>query len=133
MFNFSGKRPDGLGLRDGQLGLGPRKPNWVCSRADTDAAHRVEPLQVPGNRTQAMTRLLAVLRATPGATVVREEGDYVHAEFRTRLMGFVDDVEFHLPDNSGTIQVRSASRLGYSDVGVNRKRVEMLRKALAAP
>jgi uncharacterized protein (DUF1499 family) len=76
-----------------------------------------------------MTRLAGILRAMPGATVVTVRPDYLHAEFASALFGFVDDVEFVVDPGASSIQVRSAARMGYSDMGVNRKRVEAIRAA----
>lgn len=131
MFKFSGKRPGNLGARDGKLAPCPSKPNCVCSQQENDA-HHVAPIAVSGSREQVMKRLEETLKAQPNARVITRSDGYLHAEFETPLMGFVDDVEFYLPADGQQLHVRSASRLGYSDMGVNRKRVEMLRKALAA-
>ena len=83
-------------------------------------------------RAQALARLKAIVTAQPGATIVSETQDYLHAEFRSKIMGFVDDVEFWLPADQPVIHVRSASRVGYSDMGVNRRRVERIRRLFAA-
>ncbi|HUP93252.1 MAG TPA: DUF1499 domain-containing protein [Solimonas sp.] len=132
MFKFSGKRPKTLGVRDGKLAPGPAKPNWVSSQPGTAAAHHVAPLQFRGPREQALAAVLEVLRGQPNARVITKNEDYVHAEFESKLMGYVDDVEFYLPPGENAVHVRSASRLGYSDLGVNRARVDMLRAALDA-
>ena len=68
----------------------------------------------------------------PRTSIVEERADYLYAEFASRLLGFVDDVEFYFPPNERIIHVRSASRLGHSDFGVNRKRIEDIRAKLAA-
>ena len=70
-----------------------------------------------------------VVAAMPGATIVAQRDDYLYATFETPVMGFVDDVEFALLPGQAAIGVRSASRLGYSDLGTNRKRIEAVRAA----
>jgi uncharacterized protein (DUF1499 family) len=130
MFKLSGRRPRNLGVVDGRLAACPRKPNAVCSQAPaTDRVHAIAPLAFTGDATAAMQRLKRLVETSPGATIVASRADYLHAEFSTPLLGFVDDVEFWC--DGAAIQVRSASRLGYSDLGVNRRRVEQLRAAFA--
>lgn len=124
---FEGRRPTDLGVRQGRLKPVPATPNAVSSQA-TDAGHTVAPLRYDGDRDGAMQVLVEILRATPGVTIVTRSPDYLYAEFRSALMGFVDDVEFYLPETGKLVHVRSASRLGYSDLGANRRRVESLRK-----
>jgi uncharacterized protein (DUF1499 family) len=127
---FAGTAPAGLGLRDGKLSACPASPNCVSSQA-TDADHRVAPLSFHGEPGAAMATLARVVSAQPGATIVTQRDDYLYATFQTRVMGFVDDVEFVVAPARREIELRSASRLGYSDLGVNRKRVEALRTAFA--
>ena len=126
MLKFPGKRPTNLGVRDGKLAPCPSTPNCVNSQA-TDKEHLVEPLSFSGDPRIAMQRLKAVVQAMPRTAVIDSRGDYLYAEFSTPLMGFVDDVEFYC--DGKVVHVRSASRLGYSDLGVNRKRVEAIRNA----
>ena len=128
MFNFSGKQPENLGAKDGKLAPVVSKPNNVCSQADVnDRAHYVAPLKFTGDPAAAFQELVKLVRAQPRASVITQDVNYLHAEFSTPLMGFVDDVEFLLAPEQARIHVRSAARLGYSDLGVNRKRVESLR------
>ena len=82
--------------------------------------------------SDAMSRLARVVEGQPGATIMTRRDDYLHATFKTPLLGFVDDVEFLLVPERHSIEVRSASRVGRSDFGANRKRVERLRKAFEA-
>jgi uncharacterized protein (DUF1499 family) len=130
---FSGTRPDNLGVRDGRLADPKRTPNNVSSQADrnADAAHYIEPLRIGGDPRRAWTALGQVIEGMPRARVVTSAPDYLYAEFSSRLMGFVDDAEFFLDAKAGVIQVRSASRLGRSDFGVNRDRIESVRAKLA--
>lgn len=125
---FAGSPPAGLGVRDGTLAPCPATPNCVASAAGDDA-HRIAPIAYQGEASAAMAKLAKAVAAQPGATIVAQRDDYLYATFQTPLMGFVDDVEFLATPGRGAIDVRSASRLGYSDLGVNRKRVEVLRAA----
>jgi uncharacterized protein (DUF1499 family) len=104
----------------------PNRPNCVSSQS-TDSRHAIEPLgyDIPANK--AHQKLLKVLKNMPRTKIVKEKANYIHAECRTRFLRFVDDLEFLFDDNDPVIHVRSASRVGYSDLGVNRKRVEQLR------
>lgn len=114
------------GLTENGLLPCPDRPNCVTSQ-DGDARHAVDPIAYPGDRAAAMARLRRIVADQPGATIVKATDNYLHAEFKSRIMGFVDDVEFWFPDGRHLIQVRSASRVGYSDMGVNRRRVQHLR------
>jgi len=105
----------------------PKTPNCVSS-VDTDPKHFIEPLQFRGNATEAHERLLKILYSLKRVRVVVSEEDYIHAEFVSAIFRFVDDVEFYLDDRNKVIHVKSASRVGYSDLGVNRRRVENIRK-----
>ncbi|HZP11240.1 MAG TPA: DUF1499 domain-containing protein [Nevskiaceae bacterium] len=130
MFHFSGKRPAHLGVTNGRLSPPPRKPNCVSSQADpADTQHYIAPIGFAGDTATAMKKLRDVIDDQAGAEVIESRPDYLYAEFTSKLMGFVDDVEFY--NDGKAIQVRSASRLGYSDLGANRKRVEAIRKAFA--
>lgn len=95
--------------------------------AEEDALHRVPPLNWTGDLDQAKARLRQAVLAAGSATFVVEEDTYWHLEFRSRIFRFVDDVEFLFDPQAGLIHVRSASRMGHSDMGVNRKRVEKIR------
>ena len=127
---LSGKRPADLGVRNGNLKAAPSSPNAVSSQA-TDA-HQIAPLACKGPQEQAMKALKAIVEGTPNARIVETKPDYLYAEYASSLMGFVDDVEFYVDTKRNHIEVRSASRLGHSDLGVNRKRIEDLRQASAA-
>ena len=123
------RRPTDLGLHDGRLRACPNKPNCVNSQSD-DPAHVIEPILYEGSRDSARDRLLRVLADDRRATVIAEDPDYVHAEYQAAI--FIDDVEFYLPDDADRIHVRSASRVGHSDMGANRRRVEAIRAAFAS-
>jgi len=129
MFNW--RRPDNLGLNDGRLAPCRRSPNCVSSQANpADREHYIAPIRLHGGaRGDAMAAVRRAVQAMPRTTIVREAQDYLYAEFRTKLLRYVDDVEFWFDGTA--IQVRSASRLGRRDFGVNRKRIEALRSVIA--
>jgi uncharacterized protein (DUF1499 family) len=124
------RRPDNLGAFEGRLAPCPGVPNCVCS-FDTKA-RGIVPLSYEGSPEEALARLQAVLGAWPRTRVVTVADGYVHAECRSLLFRFVDDVEFLLDRAARAIHVRSASRAGGWDLGVNRRRVEGIRRAFAA-
>jgi len=126
---LSGKRPSGLGIRNGHLKSPPSSPNAVSSQA-TGGYHQIAPLAYQGSREQAIKALNAIIASTPNTRIVEMTPDYLYAEYTSGLLGFVDDVEFYFPAGASLIHVRSASRLGYSDLGVNRKRIEGVRARL---
>ena len=130
---FSWKRPSNLGVHDGRLAPPNRNPNNVSSQApQDDAEHYVAPLKFRGSGAEALAALRKVVEAMERTLVLRHERDYLYAEFRSKLMGYVDDVEFYLEESDGVIHVRSASRLGRRDFGVNRARIEALRRRFEA-
>jgi uncharacterized protein (DUF1499 family) len=130
---FSGKRPSNIGLHDGRLAPIKSSPNNVSSQAPKDdIEHYIAPLKFRGNGAEALAALRTVIDAMERTLVVRHEGDYLYAEFRSKLMGYVDDVEFYLEEPDGVIHVRSASRLGRRDFGVNRARIEAIRRRFEA-
>lgn len=124
----AGQPPAGLGSAARGLAPCPDSPNCVSSQAD-EPRQRVPPLQFQRPAAATHAAVVAVVREWPRARVTLEEPGYVRSEFTSRWLGFVDDVEFWWADG-GVVHVRSASRLGYSDFGVNRERVESLREAI---
>ncbi|TVP62101.1 MAG: DUF1499 domain-containing protein [Nodularia sp. (in: Bacteria)] len=123
---FAGKRPNNLGVNNGKLASCPNSPNCVSSQ-DTDPEHIISPLTFTSNPQEAITHLKQIIESLPRTKIITETEDYLYAEFKSALMGFVDDVEFYLDRQANVIQVRSASRLGQSDLGVNRQRIETIR------
>lgn len=122
----AGRPPGDIGVSNGRLAPCHDRPNCVSSISG-DALHFVEPFTYSSEKGIAKAALERVIASQEGATVVVQTDDYCHVEFKSPLFGFVDDVEFYFPDEPGVIHVRSAARLGYSDFGVNRKRVNHLR------
>lgn len=130
---FSGKPPANIGVRDGKLKAPAKTPNSVSSQADLwpDAAQkdyaRIEPIALQGDGKATIAKIAAVIDDLPGAEIVEQSDNYLYARFTTPLMRFVDDTEFWFDPAAGVIQVRSASRVGQKDFGVNRSRVESVR------
>jgi uncharacterized protein (DUF1499 family) len=123
---FSWKRPDNLGVRDGRLAACKRSPNCVSSQANpADREHYIAPIH------GSIAAARKAVERMPRATVITEKPDYLYAEFRTPLLRYVDDVEFFF--DGTVVHVRSCSRLGRRDFGVNRKRVEELRRLIETP
>jgi uncharacterized protein (DUF1499 family) len=127
----SGSRSSQIGVAGGRLAPCPDSPNCVSSQSE-DKGHAVAPLRYEGAAEAAMQGLVGVIRGMRGARIEMSQERYIHAEFTSFLFRFVDDVEFLLDDGSKTIHVRSASRVGYSDLGVNRRRVEAIRSRFDA-
>lgn len=126
-------RPDNLGLNAGRLSDCPSSPNCVSSQADpADSEHYVPPLKFDGDAHVAFERATVAALSLPGARLYQTHTDYVWFEFTSRVMRFVDDLELVLDAPARVIHLRSASRIGYSDLGANRKRVEALRAAYTA-
>lgn len=126
IFSFSGNRPTNLGIKQEKFAPCPTSPNCVSSQS-LDAQHQIEPFTYQDTAKKAFEKLKTILENTENAKVITAETNYIYAEFTSDLMGFVDDVEFYLDEKEDLIQVRSASRLGESDLGVNRKRIEDIR------
>ncbi|MES2980241.1 MAG: DUF1499 domain-containing protein [Pseudomonadota bacterium] len=135
---LAGRRPADLGPHEGRLKPPSTTPNSVSSQAMLYPEHpqrayaRIEPLRFSGDGRAAMQRLARVLSDTQRTTLIRNEPTYLYAEVTTPLLKFTDDVEFLLDESQGVIHVRSASRIGRGDLGVNRKRIEEIRTRFAA-
>ena len=132
MAGCTGVRPSGLGVKDNKLAPCPASPNCVSSQA-VDREHSVPPLAYTTDTPAAVADLKKIILTMKRSRIVEEGGKYIHAEFTSAIWRFVDDVEFYADENARVIHVRSASRLGTSDFGVNRKRVEAIRAAWNAP
>ncbi len=111
----------------GEFAPCPESPNCVSTRG-TDEAPGMEPLRYETSTSQARDRLLRILQAMPRTRIVQKKENFIHAECTSRIFRFVDDVEFYLDPQAKKIDFRSASRVGYSDLGVNRKRMEWIQK-----
>lgn len=134
---FSGRMPANLGLRDGKFKPPSKTPNSVSSQAGMWVEHpmaddaRIAPLALKGGGPATIAQIKRIAEALPGARVVEARDDYLYVQFTTRWMKFVDDAEFWFDPAHNVVQVRSASRVGRKDFGVNRARIEAIRQALA--
>ena len=130
LFSCAGTRPVNLGIKDGRLTNCPSTPNCVSSDA-SNSAQSIPSFQLSVAPADGWRALRALLEELPRVKIITANEDYIHAECSSAFFGFVDDLELHLRASQNLIAVRSASRLGHSDFGVNRKRVENLRGLLA--
>lgn len=127
-----GGEPAGLGAEGGGLTPCPDTPNCVSSREDEHEEHRMDPIPFAGSAEEAMTSITETVEEMTRAEIVGREGDYLSAEFTSRIFRFVDDVEFWVDGEEGLIHFRSASRVGRSDMGVNRARMTEITTKLEA-
>lgn len=131
LLSFTSAMPANLGLTGGKLAQCPDSPNCVSSLA-TDPRHAIAPFALDRSPGAAKEELRAAIAQLPRSKLISETDNYLHFECRSLVFRFVDDVEFHLDAATKTIHVRSASRVGHSDLGVNRRRVEAIRALLPA-
>jgi uncharacterized protein (DUF1499 family) len=129
ILSCSGNRPLNLGVSDGTLALCPDKPNCVSSDAK-DIKHQIQNYTLALATDQAWQAVRESVLKLPRTKVVNESDGYLYVECRSAVFGFVDDLELYLRPGTGFIAIRSAARLGFSDLGVNRKRIEQLRLML---
>ncbi len=122
----AGMPPSHLGVKNGKFVPCPDKPNCVNSQS-SGKDHYVEPLTYKGSKEAAAKKLKKVIRSMERTRIVEDTDHYLRVEFKSAVMGFVDDVEFYFPDEP-IIHLKSASRIGYSDFGVNNKRIKLVRK-----
>jgi len=136
---LQGTPPTDLGVRDGKLKPPSMTENSVTSQASLYPDHpqrkyaEIAPLPVKGEGPATIAQIKAIVEGMDGAKVVKSEPGYLYAQFTTRIMKYVDDVEFWFDPAANVIQVRSASRVGRGDLGVNRKRIEAVRAVLDPP
>lgn len=133
---LKGAPPTDLGVHEGRLKPPSKTPNSISSQASLYPDHPqrsyadIAPLPGNGDPEATLDRIASIVEAMDGARIIRKEPGYLYAQFTSRLMKYVDDAEFWLDPAARVIQVRSASRLGSSDLGVNRKRIEFIRQKL---
>jgi len=118
-----------LGVTDNHLAACPSSPNCVVSQ-NGDEKHSIEAIPYHVDREKAKETLLKVLTVVPRTEVIEKTDNYIHALSKSRIFKFVDDVEFYFPNDENVIHIRSASRVGESDLGVNRTRMEQIRLAM---
>ncbi|MEY4730307.1 MAG: hypothetical protein RL020_1465 [Pseudomonadota bacterium] len=129
---FAGSRPKNLGVNAGKLKPCPNKPNCVSSQAEKSDSHYIAPIGFTGSSAETIARIKKIIAAIERTQVVNEAPNYLYAEFKSKMMGYVDDVEFFVDESALLIHVRSASRLGYRDFNVNRERIEAIRQQFSA-
>jgi len=126
LLSFTARRPSNLGVQNGRLAVCPDSPNCVSTQAE-DREYWIEPLTYQGDSDTIIDTLEGIVRQQPRTRVIEKSPHYLHAEFRSAVFRFVDDVEFFVEADSGRVHFRSASRVGHSDMGVNRARMELIR------
>jgi uncharacterized protein (DUF1499 family) len=135
---LQGTAPTDLGVRDGKLKPPSMTENSVTSQAVLYPDHPqrkyadITPLPLKGDGPATLAKIKAIVESMDGVKIIKSEPGYLYAQFTSKLMKFVDDVEFWFDPAASAIQVRSASRVGRGDLGVNRKRIEAVRSALEA-
>jgi uncharacterized protein (DUF1499 family) len=135
---LKGTPPTDLGVHDGKLKPPSKTPNSVSSQASLYPDHPqrtyadIAPLPLQGDAAATLDRIASIIETMDGAKTVKREPGYLYVRFTTRLMKYVDDAEFWFDPDKQVIQVRSASRLGKSDLGVNRERIEFIRQKLGS-
>jgi uncharacterized protein (DUF1499 family) len=129
---FSGRRPSNLGAKDGKLAPPNARPNNVSSQTDraADPSHYIDPLAFKGDPKRAFTAAKDIVRQLERTVVVVDQPEYLHAEAASKTFGFVDDLELLLDRKAKRIHVRAAARAGIRDFGVNRERIEQIRRRL---
>ena len=125
------KSPANLGVRDGKLAPCPNSPNCVSTQSQ-DPRHQIDPIPYTTSPAEAKAALLHIIRSMERSKIITDAPTYVHAEFRTQGIGYVDDVELYFDQEAQVIHFRSSARLPYWDWGVNRKRMEEIRAAFEA-
>ena len=131
VFQCSGKKSDMTGMMQGQLRPCPDTPNCVSSQSK-DPSRFIAPLDYAGSLEASQKKLLHILKSMRGVNIITETKNYLHVTVTSRLFRFVDDLEFYFVEEPPVIHVRSASRVGYYDFGVNRRRIEKIRQALTS-
>ncbi|KIO49876.1 DUF1499 domain-containing protein [Nitrosospira sp. NpAV] len=133
---LKGTPPTDLGVREGKLKPPSKTPNSVSSQASLYPDHpqrayaSIAPLSMKGDGAATLSQIASIIKTMDGAQIVKMEPGYLYVQFTTRIMKYVDDAEFYFDPAAGVIQVRSSSRLGSSDLGVNRERIEFIRQKL---
>jgi uncharacterized protein (DUF1499 family) len=127
LLRLSASRPPDLGIRDGRLAPCPASPNCVSTQAE-DRDHWIAPLTCHGDPAAVIDALCEIIEQLPRTQVIEKTENYLYVEFRSAVFRFVDDVEFYVEEDSSRVHLRSASRVGHSDLGVNRERMELIRQ-----
>lgn len=131
MLSFTAKRPDNIGVQNGILAPIPDSPNAVATQSGIES-QKMMPIEF-GERSaiEMMEQIEQVINSQPRTRIVEQTDNYLHAEFSSLIFRFTDDVEFFVDQDAKLVHFRSASRVGYSDMGANRSRMEMIVKLLS--
>ena len=127
LLGCSGTRPATLGVTKGGLALCPDAPHCVSTQSEDDG-HKMEPLSYTTSQAEAQEKLLNIIRPMKRTKIISIRNNYLHVECTSAIFRYVDDVEFYFDDEQQLINFRSSSRIGYYDVGVNRRRMEKIRE-----
>ena len=122
--------PEGVGI--GTIADCPPSPNCVSTQAK-DGSQKISPISFDGNPEQHLNSIAKIIEMMPKSKIVSRTDNYLHAEFRSSFWNFVDDVEFFVNTENGTIDSRSAARMGYSDMGINKARYQSIVEQLNSP
>ena len=122
-----GKSKKPIGIVNGKLHPCPKSPNCVSTQA-VEENQKIEPINYSGDLEDAKAKIIGIINSLKRSKIITNEENYIHIEFRTATFRFVDDVEFLFDDKEKIIHFRSRARMGYSDMGVNRKRMEEITK-----
>jgi len=123
----SGTKPTDIGVSNGLFKACPSSPNCVSTQAEAnDDKHKMSPITYTGDVATAKAKLVGIINGMERTKITENSATYIHSEFMSKTMKFVDDVEFYFDDTAKVIHFRSASRKGHSDLGVNRKRMEAI-------
>jgi uncharacterized protein (DUF1499 family) len=121
------KAPKNLGVNNGKLAEMPSSPNAVSSQTK-ETEKKVEPLKFKGSISESKEAILEIIKSMGNVNIIENKEDYIYAVFTTEKMKYNDDVEFYFDKSSQLIHFRSASRVGYSDMGLNKQRYEDIKK-----
>ncbi len=132
MSSCSGKEPTNIGVQNEKLSLCPDTPNCVCSQClEEDKVHYIQPFIYQQSLEEVYESLVQTIESDKSAKIKTKDSNYIYVQYTSKIFRFVDDVEFYFPPDEKIVHVRSASRIGKSDLGVNRERIEKLRKSIA--
>ncbi|HSH03311.1 MAG TPA: DUF1499 domain-containing protein [Anaerolineae bacterium] len=125
--------PDNLGVTaEGKLAPCPDSPNCVTTQGGNTAYQQMNPLSFEGDVSEVSDQLIRIVEGMPNTTIITDDNSYIHAEFRSPTMGYVDDVEFYIDEEEKLIHFRSKARLGYGDMGANRERMKTISRQFMA-
>ena len=118
-----------VGIENGKLTMCPKSPNCVTTQGPiSDKIHYIKSIELECSSEDAKNKIISVISSMKRSKIIKQDKNYIHIEFKSALFKFVDDVEFFIDESGKEIHFRSASRVGYGDMGVNRKRMEKIRE-----